>query len=701
MDYTAASDALTYAPEDFNEFFNQRRRWMPSTMANIMDLLSDARNTVLRNDNISYLYILYQAVLLAATVLGPSTIILAIASAVQSVTNTKLWIAYMLTMAPTVIFLIMCFACKTKTQLTAAALISTLYTCVMVMVMVGILQSIATESLLNPSLFFLALVVVCFLFAGLLHPYEISCLVHGILYFLTIPSGYLILVIYSMSNMHVVSWGTREVPKRKSKAEREAESQQAKTETVKKEKKSFLSFLKPSYWLHEIKDSLSQIAAITKETNSQKEMVKQLKNIRKEIQLLQRVVHGEETVNLQNEQETEAVPETEPEETKPEEEKPATVEFTVTLDDRDDPNWIKDPRLKNGTIEQLSDNETLFWTKMIKKYLEPLKKDKEQEKKNNDALITLRNNVSFGFWLVNALWVLFNYMIMVNSHLSTVNIFGLDTNPAGFIFMILFVFVLLLQMIGMVMHRWGTLLQVVAVAELRNPLKKIDPGEALEDNKKISPEEAVNFTKKLQSAIQEEPAPDYDDDGPSDTPPEPPRMRDATFKIDQAAAVNTLRIRTTTRPDVRDTHGQSDDRLYSGMRDIEAGPSHSQALSDRGPRLRRRQNRSIFSHGINHIRRFDANYRPSDPHQRPERHDRPGPSDGPRHRTLHVENPNRYRNNTRFSHDQMPPQRRHHTGHHGHHRHADPGRRTVAPDELERRVNRRLARMIDDDRRRR
>ena len=40
VEYCAAADALTYAPEGFEEFYNQRRRWSPSTMANIMDLLS-------------------------------------------------------------------------------------------------------------------------------------------------------------------------------------------------------------------------------------------------------------------------------------------------------------------------------------------------------------------------------------------------------------------------------------------------------------------------------------------------------------------------------------------------------------------------------------------------------------------------------------------------------------------------------------
>ena len=41
IEYAAASDAETYAPEGFNEFFNQRRRWTPSSIANTVDLLAD------------------------------------------------------------------------------------------------------------------------------------------------------------------------------------------------------------------------------------------------------------------------------------------------------------------------------------------------------------------------------------------------------------------------------------------------------------------------------------------------------------------------------------------------------------------------------------------------------------------------------------------------------------------------------------
>ena len=60
VEYSAASDSYTHCPEGFNEFFNQRRRWVPSTIANIFDLLMDYKRTVKINDNISLPYIWYQ-----------------------------------------------------------------------------------------------------------------------------------------------------------------------------------------------------------------------------------------------------------------------------------------------------------------------------------------------------------------------------------------------------------------------------------------------------------------------------------------------------------------------------------------------------------------------------------------------------------------------------------------------------------------
>ena len=87
VEYVAAADALTYAPESFHEFFNQRRRWGPSTMANILDLLFSWKRTVKLNDNISRLYMLYQALIFASSILGPATIVLMLTGAFNNVSD--------------------------------------------------------------------------------------------------------------------------------------------------------------------------------------------------------------------------------------------------------------------------------------------------------------------------------------------------------------------------------------------------------------------------------------------------------------------------------------------------------------------------------------------------------------------------------------------------------------------------------------
>ena len=58
----------------------------------------------------------------------------------------------------------------------------------------------------------------------------------GLIYLLCIPSMYLLLIIYSITNLNVVSWGTREVAVKKTKKEL-AEEKKTQENAVKKSKK--------------------------------------------------------------------------------------------------------------------------------------------------------------------------------------------------------------------------------------------------------------------------------------------------------------------------------------------------------------------------------------------------------------------------------------------------------------------------------
>ena len=54
-------------------------------MANILDLLFSWKRTVKLNDNISRLYMLYQALIFASSILGPATIVLMLTGAFNNV----------------------------------------------------------------------------------------------------------------------------------------------------------------------------------------------------------------------------------------------------------------------------------------------------------------------------------------------------------------------------------------------------------------------------------------------------------------------------------------------------------------------------------------------------------------------------------------------------------------------------------------
>ena len=84
-----------------------------------------------------------------------------------------------------------------------------------------------------------------FISSALMHPREVACLVPGALYFICIPAGYLVLTIYFLTNLHIVTWGTREVPKRKTRGEveREKREQELKEKKKREKKRGLLGFM--------------------------------------------------------------------------------------------------------------------------------------------------------------------------------------------------------------------------------------------------------------------------------------------------------------------------------------------------------------------------------------------------------------------------------------------------------------------------
>lgn len=220
---------------------------MPSTIANIFDLLSDYKNVVKVNADISIFYVAYQIMMMVGTILGPGTIFLMLVGAFTAAFKISNWDSFLLNLVPILGFMLICFSLKSDIQLFVAQVLSAVYALVMMAVMVGIMLQVSEDGPLAPTSLSIFMVGGSFILSAIVHPQEFWCLPYGVIYYITIPAMYLLLVIYSIFNLNVVSWGTREVPKKLTKQELEEQQKQEedlKKAAMKKKKESgLLGFL--------------------------------------------------------------------------------------------------------------------------------------------------------------------------------------------------------------------------------------------------------------------------------------------------------------------------------------------------------------------------------------------------------------------------------------------------------------------------
>lgn len=253
----------------------------------------------------------------------------------------------------------------------------------------------------------------------------------GLIYYITIPSMYLFLVIYSVFNLNVVSWGTREVitffffinnvnvafnvhvqvPKKKTAEEMEQEKLEAeKAAQAPPKKKSglaawccggdnYLQYMVSNFfsdrggmkgYLEGMNDRLDQIEmALNREGY---EVPKKPEGTVVDAPKKAVTVKRNPTVRI-----------VEPE-------KPPR-------DDMKNPAWIEDKGLGDGVIKRIPNKEVTFWNQLIEKYLKPLEKNADKEKEVAKGLLELRDKVVFSFLMINSIWVITVFLMQENKDL--------------------------------------------------------------------------------------------------------------------------------------------------------------------------------------------------------------------------------------------------------------------------------------------
>merc|ERR1719186_1692707 len=537
VEYSAASDAYTACPEGFSEFFNQRRRWVPSTIANIFDLLMDYKATVKINDNISLPYIWYQAMLMMGTVIGPGTIFLMLVGAFVAAFGIGNWVAFQYNLIPIVAYTGVCLMCKSKWQLLLSQLLSTFYALIMMAVIVGTALQLGEDGLGSPSAIFLIAMTGSFFVAACLHPQEFWYVVPGLIYLLCIPSMYLLLIIYSITNLNVVSWGTREVAVKKTKKELEAERKEAANQVKKKKAEGIWGLIQgggddgdEEGGIDISIGNILRVMAFThkKESQDKEQLVRiadSLDSLTKRLDHIEGVIDPHSTgpkqrrkssrLSLRGEAMTAVSEGGESVDMDTEEDASHTTEPKEERDDLINPFWIEDRDLGRGEVDYLSGPEIQFWKDLIEKYLYPIDADKAKQAEITRGLKELRDSVVFHFAMGNTLFVIIVFLLTLNKDKIYINWpFGIKENitideetldvlvtkeylhlePIGIVLVFFFFAIVVIQFIAMLFHRFGTISHILASTDLNCCKAKED---VLTDEALIE-KNAVEIVKQMQ-----------------------------------------------------------------------------------------------------------------------------------------------------------------------------------------------------------
>jgi chitin synthase len=454
---------------------------------------------------------------LASTILGPGTILLTVASSFRTVfTTLTLAESYTLAVAPAIFYLVICLKCKANTQVFIGALMSSIYSMIMTMVLVATIAQLTNSDEISASSFFFVFLIILFFLTGVLHPQEIMNLLYGLLYLVTLPGGYVLLVIYSICNLHVVSWGTREVAVKKSKKKRLEEAQEEKKQAEQEEEQKKNQKQKKSIFTYFLgsgdddKGAVQNLFGKMFKPSSSHRQEQLLLNICSKLENLDKkpvVING--TGDQDQQQANDAAQNTildingnrtivnDP--TLASEYDSSTV-VDVARNDLYNPYWIDLKWLGKNEVYYLNTKEMTFWQGLLEKYLHPIDKDVADEARITRDLKELRNNSCFAFFMLNALWVVmqfqFEYVSMAFPRMQ-IPVGILYNQPdhkvqiLGIIFLILFTTVLILQFVSMLFHRWGTIVEILASTRLFSKHHKYR-------DTKLTIQEAVDLIKEME-----------------------------------------------------------------------------------------------------------------------------------------------------------------------------------------------------------
>lgn len=420
LQYSASADAYTFCPEEFDEFFHQRRRWVTSTWANTIEIIKRTKQMIRNNMNISLFFIGYQFILLFSSFCCPMIVVFLITAGLNFGFGVDPYWTVVICMLFVLAFCLVTVTCVTTTQITIARYATYATAILMIFVTVGFI----TPLLEDPDTFASIVVMVTSAFiiiAALLHPRELVSVPCGLVFVLLIPMGYVLLLLFSIGNINTVSWGTREGKK-----------QLKEEEGNKSKSSSWLSSL--AFWKY-----FGKSQAKHAELEEKKKQEASEKNSDTAPLILPFAVAGEKS-DLKS------------------------IHSHVTEDgliDEMDNDTLPYSNLDDYDCKLISIEEENFWNQMLKAVLKAKPKTEEETQKQAELLeelTALRNKCMSA---IVSLQVVLAVLFLVLHNRTELYVFNTNIIQLP---QMAFTSLIVLQFMALLWHRWKTAMHIIGTA---------------------------------------------------------------------------------------------------------------------------------------------------------------------------------------------------------------------------------------------
>jgi chitin synthase len=305
----------------------------------------------------------------------------------------------------------------------------------------------------------------------------LDCVQPCLLFFLCVPTSYVLLVIYALSNLNANSWGTREdifIPNRKKK-----QKFKSQTECLQFLEQQFANAKNSNELLAVVENLIDECHS--QRTESSDQLLAQITAVLNRINMFDDLdkrlnkgldLHGLGLEELVEEQEKF-------QNQNPQSEQKHDQQLVNKYDERLHPYWFDHQLVKYADIKYLNENEFLFWKRLIQKYLKPIHMDALEKQKLQLGLNDLRDQGVFAFFMLDALWIAFVFSVLLAQNRlkdmlfipvpipSSYNDHAM-IEPLGVMLIFCFGIICLIQFVAMLCHRYNTFQHILASTKLRS-----------------------------------------------------------------------------------------------------------------------------------------------------------------------------------------------------------------------------------------